>query len=426
MQNVYSIRNFRVFDQEGVTINIRPITVLTGCNSSGKSSIVKSLVLLNDFLSNIQRDKQNNQPIRLHKYQLDFTRKPNNLLGSFQKIRHKRKNSDVRIQNSDVSNQKSAISNQTPISFSYNVFSHLLNEEVRVTLDFNDRDGSDPNNGYLTGFSIQNSKGELLYSSRENDEMTSYPSADGQQLVEDVMTQDMTDSLAYVSSTTVNVKRLYSLEADDEFTRILRLYLTAANACHRADYTPNTFMNLWVQRFGIGDHITIESDPDRLGAVIRLCMEGERHGALLSDFGYGITQLFAVMLRIELAILEGKTTMTIAFEEPEIHLHPRFQSILAEMFVDAYKTYNIQFIIETHSEYLVRRLQTLIAQETILPNDIALIYVYDADPEKRPMYVPQIKQIEIDTDGRLTEPLGSGFLDEANNLSLDLLRAMKI
>ncbi len=408
MKNIYSIRNFRVFDQEGVTINIRPITILTGCNSSGKSSIVKSLVLLNDFLSNIQRDKQNNQPIRLHKYQLDFTRKPNNLLGSFQKIRH-------RSHKSDTENQ--------PISFAYNVHSHLLAEDVRVTLDFNDRDGSDPNNGYLTGFSIQDIKGKLLYSSRENDEMTSDPH--GQQLVEDVMTQDMTDSLAYVSSTTVNVKRLYPLESDDEFTRLLHQYLTAANACRRTDYTPNTFMNLWVRHFGIGDHITIESDPDRLGAVIRLCMEGERHGALLSDFGYGITQLFAVLLRIELAILEGKTTMTIAFEEPEIHLHPRFQSILAEMFVDAYKTYNIQFIIETHSEYLVRRLQTLIAQEIIMPDDIALIYVYDADPEKRPMYVPQIKQIEISTDGRLTEPLGSGFLDEANNLSLDLLRSMK-
>ena len=423
MRNIYSIKNFRVFDQEGVEVEIRPITLLTGCNSSGKSSIVKSLVLLNDFLSNIQRDKQNNQPIRLHKYQLDFTRKPNNLLGTFQKIKHK--TSRAAISSSGLSAHAPIAGEQAPISFAYNVHSNILGQDVRVTLDFNDRDGSDQTNGYLTGFSIQDLDGKILYSSRENDELTSDPSAGGQQLVEDVMTQDMTDSLSYVSSSIVNVKRLYSLEAEDEFTRILKSYLTAVKTSHRADYSPTTFINRWVKIFNIGDHITIESDPDQLGAVIRLCMKDEKHGALLADFGYGITQLFAVMLRIELAILDGKPTTTIAFEEPEVHLHPRFQSILAEMFVDAYKTYNIQFIVETHSEYLVRKMQTIVAHEIINPTDVSLVYVYDSDPEKRPMYVPQIKQIDIDADGRLTEPLGSGFLDEANNLSIDLLRAMK-
>jgi len=412
MNNIYSIKNFRVFDQDGVTIAIRPITLLTGCNSSGKSSIVKSLVLLNDFLSNIQRDKINNQPIRLHKYQLDFSRKPNNLLGTFQKIRHR---STSRTQQSSI--------NQTPISFAYNVHSHLLDQDTRITLDFNDRDGSNPNNGYLTGFSIQNSQGEILYSSRENEEMKSDPH--GQQLIEDVMTQDVTDSLSYVSSTIVSVKRLYPLEADDEFTQILKHYIIACQNCQRADYEPNTFMNRWVQRFGIGEQIRVESDPDMLGAVIRLCARGDKHGTLLADFGYGITQLFAIMLRIELAILDCKASTTIAFEEPEVHLHPRFQSILAELFIDAYKTYNIQFIIETHSEYLIRSTQTLVAQSLIKPSDISLIYVYDANPEKRPLYVPQVKQIDIADDGRLTDTLGSGLLDEANNLSLDLLRAMK-
>lgn len=412
MNNIYSIKNFRVFDQDGVTIAIRPITLLTGCNSSGKSSIVKSLVLLNDFLSNIQRDKINNQPIRLHKYQLDFSRKPNNLLGTFQKIRHR---STSRTLQSSI--------NQTPISFAYNVHSHLLDQDTRITLDFNDRDGSNPNNGYLTGFSIQNSQGEILYSSRENEEMKSDPH--GQQLIEDVMTQDVTDSLSYVSSTIVSVKRLYPLEADDEFTQILKHYIMACQNCQRADYEPNTFMNRWVQRFGIGEQIRVENDPDMLGAVIRLCARGDKHGTLLADFGYGITQLFAIMLRIELAILDGKASTTIAFEEPEVHLHPRFQSILAELFIDAYKTYNIQFIIETHSEYLIRSTQTLVAQSLIKPSDISLIYVYDANPEKRPLYVPQVKQIDIADDGRLTDTLGSGLLDEANNLSLDLLRAMK-
>ena len=46
MNIVYTIKNFRVFDKNGATMPIKPLTILTGCNSSGKSSIVKSFHLL--------------------------------------------------------------------------------------------------------------------------------------------------------------------------------------------------------------------------------------------------------------------------------------------------------------------------------------------------------------------------------------------
>ena len=404
MRNNYSIRNFRVFGNDGIQIYLRPITILTGTNSSGKSSIVKSLVLLSDFLANIHNDKLNNQPIRLHKYKLDFSRKPNNLLGSFRKIRHR------------------SAAQEQPITFSYDVFCPTLQQQVRVTLDFNDRNDTSSNDCYLTGMSIENQKGEIIVSTRKPDLMQTVPN--GQQIIEEVMTQDITDSLAYISSSIINVKRLYPLELDDEFTQNLRAYLRARSNPQRADYEPDTFMNYWVKQFNIGEKICVETDAEQLGATVRLLMPGEKRGAVLADFGYGITQMFAIMVRIEQAILENKPS-TIAIEEPEIHLHPRFQSMMAEMFVDAYKKYGIQFILETHSEYLVRKMQTLVAQEIVAPHDVALVYVYDANPEKRPLYTPQIKQIEIAKDGRLTDTMGTGFLDEANNLSIDLLRAMR-
>ena len=49
MNTNLTIKNFRVFDEEGVTIELKPLTILTGCNSSGKSSVVKAVLLLNDF-----------------------------------------------------------------------------------------------------------------------------------------------------------------------------------------------------------------------------------------------------------------------------------------------------------------------------------------------------------------------------------------
>ena len=72
MDNIYSIKNFRVFDTDGVSLPIKPMTILTGCNSSGKSSIVKSMVLLDSYLEKLQEDFKAYSKIDLTKHILDF------------------------------------------------------------------------------------------------------------------------------------------------------------------------------------------------------------------------------------------------------------------------------------------------------------------------------------------------------------------
>ena len=164
--------------------------------------------------------------------------------------------------------------------------------------------------------------------------------------------------------------------------------------------------------------------------------ENDKIGSILAEEGYGVTQIVTLLIRIETAILESKKNVefddyekpiysfsesTIAIEEPEVHLHPKFQSLLAEMFVDAYTNYNVHFIIETHSEYLIRKLQTMVANKAICNSNISIIYVYDSDISKRPLYTPQVKVIDIAEDGRLQDSFGNGFFDEADNLVMNLL-----
>ena len=74
MNNLYTIKNFRVFDEKGATLSIKPITILTGCNSSGKSSVVKSMVLFDTYLEKIQEDFKSNNKIDLKKRLLQETR----------------------------------------------------------------------------------------------------------------------------------------------------------------------------------------------------------------------------------------------------------------------------------------------------------------------------------------------------------------
>lgn len=246
------------------------------------------------------------------------------------------------------------------------------------------------------------------------------------------------NQLYYVGSSRVDVQRLYNIDSNnDSFGQTLSDYFIAKRNCTKKNIA-GKFLKKWIKRFNIANSVTIKNVGNGLGIAVYLhSTPTDKKGHLLADEGYGITQLFAILLKIETCILttaqryhapcnrkiyrnydnevkEILTSSTITIEEPEIHLHPRYQSLLAEMFVDAYENYNIRFIIETHSEYLIRKIQTLIANHNIRQDDVAIHYI-SKDGDKK------VQNIIVKEDGRLANAFGSGFFDEADNLAMDLL-----
>lgn len=280
----------------------------------------------------------------------------------------------------------------------------------------------------------------------------------------EVFSKDITENLEYVGSSRIQVRRLYPLEDKTEFSELVRRYfIIKSNYLSLnppisitvytedeprlkivSDFMPGDFMNNWLRKFKIGDHMSLEMDKNGLGLLLKLhSKESDKKGRLLADVGHGITQLFSILLQIEEVIMSGLfkkyqnkvghrvlvdyfdtplDAHTIAIEEPEIHLHPKFQSLLAEMFLEAYKDYNIQFVVETHSEYLLRKVQTLIGKKTLTPEEVSMIYVEDDEEVK--WGTPKVRRIPIKEDGRLSEPFSPGFYDEADNLSLELFTNM--
>ena len=135
----------------------------------------------------------------------------------------------------------------------------------------------------------------------------------------------------------------------------------------------------------------------------------------LADLGFGITQLLPILLQVALNKADY-----ILLEEPENSLHPNLQSKLADMLIDAQETFGVRFIIETHSEYLIRRLQILTAEQKITPDYTSMYYFYE--PERVPSDRKQVEKINILPDGRLDNDFGEGFYDMAVNMKFDLLR----
>src|SRR5690606_32964673 len=106
-------------------------------------------------------------------------------------------------------------------------------------------------------------------------------------------------------------------------------------------------------------------------------------------------------------------------EEPESNLHPSLQSKLADLFIDIISKNNVRLLIETHSEYLIRRLQYLVAIKEIDADKIGINYFQMKLQGKRKRRI-EFYEINIGKDGRLSREFGPGFFDEADNLSVEL------
>jgi AAA domain, putative AbiEii toxin, Type IV TA system/Protein of unknown function (DUF3696) len=130
---------------------------------------------------------------------------------------------------------------------------------------------------------------------------------------------------------------------------------------------------------------------------------------LITDVGFGVSQILPVLV-LCYYVPKGST---VILEQPEIHLHPSVQAKLADVFIDAIKTRNIQIIIESHSEHLLRRLQRRIAEEKDgFTNQDAALYFCDMTDDGTSQLVP----LELDTYGNINNYPKDFFGDEMGDL----------
>lgn len=229
--------------------------------------------------------------------------------------------------------------------------------------------------------------------------------------------------------------RVYSGTNSSPFTNLVKDYYAFRNEID------TKFIKEHLKAFEIGTKINVEYE--RKYQYIKLSiitLQGQQRE--LVDFGYGIKQLVLLLMQISVLAIKNRKKIPIysqegdshqedvyipsllVIEEPETNLHPKWQSLLAQLFVDAYKLYNIQLVIETHSEYLIRKFQTLTAAGEIGSQKIKIFYL--RAPQKVNADRKQLETIFIQEDGAIDYKIfDDGFFDEAYNLEMSLLNVQR-
>ena len=172
----------------------------------------------------------------------------------------------------------------------------------------------------------------------------------------------------------------------------------------------------WLHQMGILESFRVEAvAKQRKDYEVRLRRTASAAEVLLPDVGFGVSQVLPVLVQSYYAAEHS----TIIFEQPEIHLHPRVQADLADVFIDAMHSCKVQFIIESHSEHFLRRLQRRVAEENISAQEVAL-YVCSTEGDHS-----QIEELNIDEFGNITNWPKDFFGDEIGDLAAMTQAAMK-
>lgn len=241
--------------------------------------------------------------------------------------------------------------------------------------------------------------------------------------------KQLLDSLEveYISAHAANQNTLYNTADENDYI---------AQTVHnfwREKITPGyreyEFVRDWMQKFEIGIDFKIEVLVPGEAYTVSITEE-DGNEVSLADKGMGSIQMMILLLRLATILYTHKpksvkesrewSSPIIVIEEPEQNLHPKMQSFLADLFHYLASIEYCKFVIETHSEYLIRKSQVIVAEqkfvneEDLKNNNSFKVYYLPTDDS-----LPY--ELLYRTDGCFANDFGEGFFDEAEKLAFQVL-----
>jgi hypothetical protein len=166
----------------------------------------------------------------------------------------------------------------------------------------------------------------------------------------------------------------------------------------------------WLERFGFTDPICFTPVGDE-GFALSFGSTAAANSML--DIGFGLSQVLPI-------IVQGLVTPVggwLIIEQPEIHLNPNLQGVLAELLAELIER-GIGVVVETHSEHLLLRLRRLLADNKVRAEDINLYFV------EKDEVGSAVRKVPVDQRGYTgTEDWPVGFFGDALREALALAQA---
>ncbi len=170
----------------------------------------------------------------------------------------------------------------------------------------------------------------------------------------------------------------------------------------------------WLKQLGLIESFSVEEVVEGSGlGLYRAFVRRSRGGpkTTLMDVGFGVSQVLPVLVLLYY-VPKGSIVL---MEQPEIHLHPSVQSGLADVILAAALHRDVQIVVESHSEHLLRRLLRRVAEEkqpesgqSISHSDLRLYFVHSQSGEAilKPLHLNEWGGIENWPDGFFGDEMG--------------------
>ncbi|MHC6204080.1 AAA family ATPase [Breznakiellaceae bacterium SP9] len=424
------IQNFKGWQDTG-DIQLSPLTLFFGSNSSGKSSIGQFLMMLKQTIDSSDRKAvfypgAKNSAVQLGSFQEmvlhhDTSRK---IIFEYawslqKKINLKDINSE-RIYEGDniLFSAEAGLAEKDKNNLSLNNFSYSLcygdKKELAITLS-KKADSSSLYEITCEKYELVKQKGRVwnLHSPGKfyafpDEVVVYYKNAD---FVQDLNLyhEQLFRSMFYLGPLRTKTERLYTwgriepesvgYDGQNAIAAILSAKERKINYKYRS---PTRSFQIVImeelKKMGLIEDFEVkEISSQRQEYEVKIKTKGSSDLVDLPDVGFGISQVLPVLVQCFYA----PPGSIILIEQPEIHLHPSAQSALADVMIDVINSgengnpRNIQLIIETHSEHFLRRLQRRIVEDDSLNGKIS---AYFADITKSPAV---LEKLQIDLFGNI-------------------------
>ena len=360
MIDIVKFKNYKLFKKEQ-KLEFRPMTILIGKNSSGKSAVLKLPTLIENSLSG-----NFPEPLRLSNNGVEFG-------GEFRDLVYGRTYAQIEFSiESDSEKLELVIGSNTANRELPEIFSWKLNDvEVDTTKE------------EFKGFLCTSKKIETL--SLKTDYISS-----------------LRDGLVRYFDRTARVNSKVGIKGEDVYAILIEDSLTTLqNGIKKV----SAFYQKNFEGWGI--RVNQDNAPPYQIELVKNDLKIN-----MKDVGLGMIHALPLVVR---ASLRAPEETLIIIEEPELHLHPAAHGDLAELFATSLSDKNKKYFIETHSQNFVLRLRALVAEGTLQKENLAIYYV-DFDEYKNES---NLILIEVDDLGEVAywpENIFNESLDESRRI----------